>query len=105
MGSEVYQAQAIKAFFDTIYSTDRNMTRIQLCVLSLAKLRNESPEKLHFLVDQLQKSKQKHTLSIDILDYVVEVANSLENQPVLAAFGLPETASVGDFGSISLDSL
>ena len=45
MGSEVYQAQVIKALFDTITGTDRNLTRIYLCVISLAKLRNESPEK------------------------------------------------------------
>jgi len=105
MGSEVYQAQVIKSFFDTITGTDRNMTRVYLCVISLAKLRNESPEKLHHLVEQIQKSKEKHTLSIDVLDYVVEAANSLENKSSLAAFGIPESMSSGDFGSISLDSL
>lgn len=105
MGSEVYQAQVIKAFFDTITGTERSMTRIYLCVVSLAKLRNESPEKLHSLVEQIQKSKEKHTLSIDVLDYVVDAANSLENKSALAAFGIPESTSTSDFGSISLDSL
>ncbi|HJJ46712.1 MAG TPA: hypothetical protein O0X32_00420 [Methanocorpusculum sp.] len=105
MAGEVYQAQVIKAFFDVITSTDRNLTRIYLCVVSLAKLRNENPEKLQFLVNQIQKSKEKHQLSIDILDYVVDAANSLENKSTLAAFGIAVTTSSDDFGTISLDSL
>ncbi|HJJ95553.1 MAG TPA: hypothetical protein O0W79_03115 [Methanocorpusculum sp.] len=105
MAGDVYQAQVIKAFFDTITGTDRNMTRIYLCVVSLAKLRNENPEKLQFLVNQIQKSKEKHQLSIDILDYVVDAANSLENKSALAAFGISINTNSDDFGSISLDSL
>ena len=38
MGSEVYQAQVIKAFFDTVTGTDRNLTRIYLCVISLVRV-------------------------------------------------------------------
>jgi hypothetical protein len=78
MGSEVYQAQVLRAFFDTITGTDRNLTRIYMCVISLAKLRMESPERLRFLVEQMQVSKTKRELSIDILDYMVEAANSLD---------------------------
>lgn len=105
MGSEVYQAQILRAFFDTITGTDRNLTRIYLCVVSLAKLRGETPEKLMFLSDQMKKSREKHELSIDILDYMVDAANSLENKAVYSAFGIPESANADDFGGISLDSL
>jgi len=105
MGSEVYQAQVIKAFFDAITGTDRNITRVTFCVISLAKLRNESPGTLKHLMDQLQKSKEKHTVSMDVLDYVADAANSIENKSVLAAFGIPENTVSEDFGSISLDSL
>lgn len=104
MGSEVYQAQVIKAFFDTITGTDRNLTRIYLCVISLAKLRNEPPEKLRFLVEQMQASKAKRELSVDILDYVAEVANTLESRASFSAFGITETSS-DDFLGVSLDSL
>ena len=44
MGGEVYQAQVLKNFFDTITGTDRNLTRIYMCVISLAKLRGEDVE-------------------------------------------------------------
>jgi len=99
MGSEVYQEQVIKAFYDAVTGPQRSLTRIYLCVVSLAKLRNESPEKLHFLIEQLKKSKEKHMLSIDIIDYVADVVRSLENQPI------SDSMSSEDFGSISLDSL
>ncbi|HJJ33399.1 MAG TPA: hypothetical protein O0X19_03355 [Methanocorpusculum sp.] len=105
MGSEAYQAQVLRAFFDTITGTDRNLTRVYLCVITVAKLRGESPEKLTFLKDQMIKSRAKHELSVDILDYMVDAANSLENKAVYSAFGIPESADADDFGSISLDSL
>lgn len=105
MGSETYQAQILKAFFDTITGTDRNLTRIYLCVISLAKLRCESPETLRFLSEQMQKSREKRELSIDILDYMVDAANSLENKSISAAFGIAESANADDFSGISLDSL
>lgn len=105
MGSEAYQAQILKAFFDTITGTDRNLTRIYFCVISLAKLRNESPETLAHLAEQMKKSREKRELSIDILDYMVSVANVLEDKAVFTAFGIQETGSSDDFGAISLDSL
>ena len=74
MGGEIFQAQILRNFFDTITGTDRNLTRIYMCVISLAKLRMESPEKVTFLVDQLKKSKQQRELSIDILDYMADCA-------------------------------
>jgi len=48
MGGEVYQAQIVKNFFDTITGTDRNLTRIFMCVVSLAKIRMEPPENSRF---------------------------------------------------------
>ena len=42
MGGEVYQAQVLRNFFDTITGADRNLTRIYMCVVRLAKLRMES---------------------------------------------------------------
>lgn len=106
MGGEVYQAQVIKNFFETITGPDRNLTRIYMCVVSLAKLRMESPEKLSFLIDQLKKSKQKRELSIDILDYVADAALDLNMQTVQTAFGVKEISEASeDFGAISLDSL
>ncbi|NYT04788.1 MAG: hypothetical protein GKC04_00225 [Methanomicrobiales archaeon] len=106
MAGEVYQAQVIRNFFETITGPDRNLTRIYMCVVSLAKLRMESPEKLSFLVDQLKKSKQKRELSIDILDYVADAALDLDMHTVQTAFGVTEIHEAsGDFGSISLDSL
>jgi hypothetical protein len=104
MGSEVYQAQVLRAFFDTITGTDRNLTRIYMCVISLAKLRMESPEKIRFLAEQMQASKAKHELSIDILDYMVSGANSLESWAGQSAFGITTPAKSEDFGSVSLDS-
>lgn len=106
MRGEVYQAQVIKNFFETITGPDRNLTRIYMCVVSLAKLRMESPEKLSFLIDQLKKSKQKRELSIDILDYVADAALDLNMQTVQTAFGVKEISEASeDFGAISLDSL
>lgn len=104
MGSEIYQAQVIRSFFDTVTGTDRNLTRIYLCVISLAKLRSESPEKLRFLADQMRLSREKRELSIDILDYVADAANSLEIKSVGAAFGLPENVQADDFAGVSMDS-
>jgi len=105
MGSEVYQAQILRAFFDTITGTDRNLTRIYMCMISLAKLRMESPERLRFLVEQMQVSKTKRELSIDILDYMVEAANSLDSWAGQSAFGITTSQKSDDFGNISLDSL
>ncbi|HJJ89166.1 MAG TPA: hypothetical protein O0X64_01060 [Methanocorpusculum sp.] len=104
MGSEVYQAQILRAFFDTITGTDRNLTRIYMCVISLAKLRGEKPEKLRFLMEQMQASREKRELSIDILDYMVEVANSLESGTCQSAFGITSPMKSEDFGGISMDS-
>ncbi|MDD1710823.1 MAG: hypothetical protein LUQ37_07960 [Methanoregulaceae archaeon] len=106
MGGEVFQAQVIKNFFDTITGTDRNLTRIYLCVISLAKLRMENPEKVSFLVDQIRKSKQQRELSVDILDYMVDAAIQLDLNVVQTAFGVKTIGEVmQDFNSISLDSL
>lgn len=106
MVGEVYQAQVIRNFFETITGPDRNLTRIYMCVVSLAKLRMESPEKLSFLIDQLKKSKQKRELSIDILDYVADAALDLNMQTVQTAFGVKEISEASeDFGALSLDSL
>lgn len=105
MGSEVYQAQILKAFFDTITGTDRNLTRIYFCVVTTAKLRGETPQVVTHLLDQMKKSREKRELSIDILDYMVDVANNLENKAVYSAFGIPESTESNDFSGISLDSL
>jgi hypothetical protein len=106
MGGEVFQAQVIKNFFDTITGTDRNLTRIYLCVISLAKLRMENPEKISFLVDQIRKSKQQRELSVDILDYMCDAAVQLDLNVVQTAFGVKTIGEVmQDFNGISLDSL
>ena len=106
MSGEIYQAQVIRNFFDTITGTDRNMTRIFMCVMSLAKLRMEPPEKMTVLVDQLRKSKLQKELSVDILDYMCDAANSLELQNVQTAFGVRDIRQVAqDFNGISMDSL
>ncbi|MDD1704426.1 MAG: hypothetical protein LUP97_04250 [Methanoregula sp.] len=105
MSGEIFQAQVIRNFFDTITGTDRNMTRIFMCVMSLAKLRMEPPEKMAALVDQLRKSKIQKELSIDILDYMCDAANSLEITSVKTAFGVQDIGSVQDFTGISMDSL
>ena len=106
MGGEIYQAQVIRNFFDTITGTDRNLTRIYMCVMSLAKLRMESPEKMASLLDQLKKSKIKKELSVDLLDYVCDAANELELASVQTAFGVKDIQSVAqDFTGISMDSL
>jgi len=106
MGGEVFQAQVIKNFFETITGTDRNLTRIYLCVISLAKLRMENPEKLSFLVEQIRKSKQQRELSVDILDYMCDAAIQLDLNVVQTAFGVKTIGEVmQDFNGISLDTL
>ena len=106
MGAEIYQAQVIRNFFDTITGPDRNLTRIYMCVISLAKLRMEPPERLKDLLDQLRKSREKKELSVDILDYVCNAAIELEGSAVQTAFGVTEMAkATQDFEKISLDSL
>ncbi|WP_369425409.1 hypothetical protein [Methanothrix sp.] len=104
--SEVFQAQVLKNFFDTITGTDRNLTRIYMCVITLAKLRNEPPEKVGFLIEQLRRSRESRELSIDILDYMCSVANSLDMKSVLTAYGVKEVGEAAeDFLGVSLDSL
>ncbi len=106
MGGEIYQAQVIKNFFETITGPDRNMTRIFMCVVSTAKLRMEPPERITFLVEQIKKSKLKRELSIDIIDYMCEVAIDIDLPSVMTAFGTQEVAGMADeIGGISFDSL
>jgi hypothetical protein len=106
MGGDIYQAQILKNFFDTITGTDRNLTRIYMCVISLAKLRMEPPEKMSALVDQLRKSKIQKELSVDILDYMCDAANSLGLNMVQTAFGVRDIQQIAqDFSGVSLDSL
>jgi hypothetical protein len=106
MGGEVFQAQVIRNFFETITGTDRNLTRIYMCVISLAKLRMENPEKVSFLVDQMKRSKQQRELSIDILDYMCDAAIQLDMNVVQTAFGVKTIGEVmQDFNGISLDTL
>jgi hypothetical protein len=106
MGGEVFQAQVIKNFFETITGTDRNLTRINLCVISLAKLRMEKPEKVSFLIEQIRKSKQQRELSVDILDYMCDAALQLDLNMVQTAFGVKTIGEVmQDFNGISLDTL
>ena len=106
MAGEIFQAQVIRNFFDTITGTDRNLTRISMCVMSLAKLRMESPEKMTHLFDQLKKSRIKKELSVDILDYVCDVAVQLEMNAVQTAFGVKDIKDMTqDFAGISVDSL
>ena len=77
-----------------------------MCVMSLAKLRMESPEKMSALVDQLRKSKLQKELSVDILDYMCDAANQIELSMVQTAFGVKDIREVAqDFGGISMDSL
>ena len=104
--AEIYQAQVIRNFFDTITGTDRNLTRIYMCVMSLAKLRMESPEKMAHLLDQVRKSKIKKELSVDILDYVCDVAVQLEMNAIQTAFGVKDIKEMAqEFSGISVDSL
>lgn len=106
MGGEVFQAQIIRNFFETITGTDRNLTRISMCVISLAKLRMERPEKVSSLLDQIRKSKQQRELSIDILDYMCDAAIALDLNVVQTAFGVKTIGEVmQDFNAISLDTL
>lgn len=106
MGGEIYQAQVLRNFFDTITGTDRNLTRIYMCVVSLAKLRGEGPEVIGPLVEQLKQSKVRKELSIDILDYMCAAATELHVSAVKTAFGVQDIGEVmQDFDSISIDSL
>lgn len=106
MGAEIYQAQVIKNFFDTITGTDRNLSRIYMCVMSLAKLRMEPPEKMAHLVDQLRKSKQHKELSVDVLDYMCDAALQLDMHTVRTAFGVRDVRELAqDFTGISVDTL
>jgi hypothetical protein len=106
MAGEIFQAQVIRSFFETITGPDRNLTRIYMCVISLAKLRMEPPERQKELLDQLRRSREKKELSVDILDYVASAAIELEITAVQTAFGVTEMAKAAqDFEKISLDSL
>jgi hypothetical protein len=106
MAGEIFQAQVIRSFFETITGPDRNLTRIYMCVISLAKLRMEPPGKQKELLDQLRRSREKKELSVDILDYVASAAIELEISAVQTAFGVTEMAKAAqDFEKISLDSL
>ena len=106
MAGEIFQAQVIRSFFETITGPDRNLTRIYMCVISLAKLRMEPPERLKELLDQLRRSREKKELSVDILDYVCSAAIELELSAVETAFGVAGMAKAAqDFEKISLDSL
>jgi hypothetical protein len=58
------------------------------------------------LVDQLRKSKVQKELSVDILDYMCDAANSLQVNMVQTAFGVKDIQQVAqDFSGVSLDSL
>ncbi len=106
MGGEIFQAQVLKNFFDTITGTDRNLTRIYMCVVSLARLKGEDPDTIGHLVEQLKQSKVKKELSIDILDYMCAAAAGLEIHAVRTAFGVRDLQEITqDFDSISIDSL
>jgi hypothetical protein len=77
-----------------------------MCVISLAKLRMERPEKVSSLLDQIRKSKQQRELSIDILDYMCDAAIALDLNAVQTAFGVKTIGEVmQDFNAISLDTL
>ncbi|PWR72019.1 hypothetical protein [Methanospirillum lacunae] len=106
MGGEIFQAQVLRNFFDTITGTDRNLTRIYMCVISLARLRGEDPDTLSRLAEQMKQSKIKKELSIDVLDYMCAVASELEITAVKTAFGVKDLNEVvQDFDGISLDTL
>ncbi|HWQ65667.1 MAG TPA: hypothetical protein VN372_02235 [Methanospirillum sp.] len=106
MGGEVFQAQVLRNFFDTITGTDRNLTRIYMCVISLARLKGEDPDTIGKLVDQLKQSKVKKELSVDVLDYMCAAATELHISAVQTAFGVRELHEVmQDFDGISLDTL
>jgi len=106
MGGEIYQAQILRNFFETITGPDRNLTRIYMCVVTTAKLRLESPETLSHLVDQMRKSKQKKELSVDIIDYMCQAAIDIDMNSVMTAFGVQDVAQMSeDIIGVSLDSL
>jgi hypothetical protein len=106
MGGEIYQAQVLRNFFDTITGTDRNLTRIYMCVISLARLRGEDPDTIGRLVEQLKQSKVKKELSIDVLDYMCAAATELHISAVRTAFGVQDLSEIAqDFDGVSLDTL
>nr|WP_319539679.1 hypothetical protein [uncultured Methanospirillum sp.] len=106
MGGEIFQAQVLRNFFDTITGTDRNLTRIYMCVISLSRLRGEDPDTISRLAEQMRQSKIKKELSIDVLDYMCAVASELDISAVKTAFGVKDISEVvQDFDGISLDSL
>ena len=106
MGREVYHAHVLRNFFDTITGSDRNLSRMFMCVVSLAKLRAERPEKMSFLMDQLRKSQQHKELSVDILDYMCSCAAEIDLVSVQTAFGVREIREIAEsFEGISVDSL
>lgn len=106
MGGEIYQAQVLRNFFDTITGTDRNLTRIYMCVISLARLRGEDPDTIGRLVEQLKQSKVKKELSIDVLDYMCAAAAELHISAVRTAFGVQDLSEIAqDFDGVSLDTL
>ncbi len=106
MGGEIFQAQVLRNFFDTVTGTDRNLTRIYMCVVSLARLRGEDPETIGRLVEQMKQSKIKKELSIDILDYMCAAATEIQISAVKTAFGVQDISEVAqDFEGVSLDTL
>jgi len=106
MGGEIYQAQILRNFFETITGPDRNLTRITMCVVTIAKLRMEPPEKQSHLIDQMRKSKQKKELSVDIIDYMCQAAIDIDMNSVMTAFGVQDVAQISEeIGGISFDSL
>ena len=77
-----------------------------MCVISIAKLRQESPDIISHLAEQIQRSKVKKELSIDILDYMCDAAREIDMTAVQTAFGVKEIKDmIQDFEGISLDSL
>jgi hypothetical protein len=52
----------------------------------------------------MRVSKEKRELSIDILDYMAETANSLEQWASQSAFGITTSVNSEEFGRVSIDS-
>ena len=105
MGGEIYQAQVLRSFFDTLTAPTRDIKRVYFCVVTLMRLRQEDPAIVSHLEEQLQKSKVNKELSRDIVDYMCDVAREIEITIVQTAFGVKEIKEmVDDFHGISLDS-
>jgi len=105
MGGEIYQAQVLRSFFDAITGQARDIKRVRMCVLSLVKLRQEDPATVSHLVDQVDKSRVNKELSVDILEYMCDVAREIDITIVQTAFGVKEIKEMmQDFDGISLDS-